>query len=114
VDEFSSVEKLLDSKDGEFNLGDSGIVRFVPPITFRWVLYDARPGRTESAPSYSAEGRAEVSFKSYVAKDRHGADLSGELYGDEDQDGRGGKKQQSKGGMESPSQVAVKKAHAGC
>ena len=114
VDEFSSVEKLLDSKDGEFNLGDSGIVQFVPPITFRWVLYDARPGRTESAPSYSAEGRAEVSFKSYVAKDRHGADLSGELYGDEDQDGRGGKKQQSKGGMESPSQVAVKKAHAGC
>jgi hypothetical protein len=98
VDEFPSVEKLLDTKDGEINLGDSGIVRFVPPITFRWVLYDARPGRMGSAPSHGAEGRAEVSFKSYVAKDRHGADLSGELYSDEDQEGRGGQKQQSKGG----------------
>ena len=65
----------------------------------------------ESTLSHGAEGRAEVSFKSYVAKDRHGADLSGELYGDEDQDGRGGKKHESKGGIESSSQVAVKKAH---
>ena len=111
VDEFPSVEKLLDTKDGELNLGDSGIVRFVAPNTFRWVLYDARAGRMESTLSHGAEGRAEVSFKSYVAKDRHGADLSGELYGDEDQDGRGGKKHESKGGIESSSQVAVKKAH---
>jgi hypothetical protein len=84
----------LDTKDGEFNLGEFGIVRFEAPITFRWVLYDAK--KTDLAPS--ADGRAEVTFKKYVAKDRHGADLSGQLYGDEDQDGQGGKKQESEGG----------------
>ena len=94
VDEFPSAEKLLDTKDGEFNLGEFGIVRFEAPITFRWVLYDAK--KTDLAPS--ADGRAEVTFKKYVAKDRHGADLSGQLYGDEDQDGQGGKKQESEGG----------------
>jgi hypothetical protein len=28
-----------------------------------------------------------VAFKKYIAMDRHGAELSGELYGDEDQPG---------------------------
>jgi hypothetical protein len=32
-------------------------------------------------------GSAEVLFKKYIAMDRHGAELSGELYGDEDQPG---------------------------
>ena len=58
------------------------------------MLYDAK--KTDLAPS--ADGRAEVTFKKYVAKDQHGADLSGQLYGDEDQDGQGGKKQESEGG----------------
>ena len=94
VDEFPSAEKLLDTKDGEFNLGEFGIVRFEAPITFRWVLYE--PRRTDSIPG--ADGRAEVIFKKYLAKNRHGADLSGELYGDEDQDGQGGEKHVSEGG----------------
>ena len=95
VDEFPSAEKLLDTNDGEFNLGEFGIVRFEAPITFRWVLYE--PRRTDSG----ADGRAEVIFKRYVAKDRHGADLtgSGELYAaDEDQDGQGRKNPESEGG----------------
>ena len=93
VDEFPSAEKLLDTNDGEFNLGEFGIVRFEAPITFRWVLYE--PRRTDSG----ADGRAEVIFKRYVAKDRHGADLSGGLYAaDEDQDGQGREEHVSEGG----------------
>jgi hypothetical protein len=93
VDEFPSAEKLLATNDGVFNLGEFGIVRFEAPITFRWVLYE--PRRTDSG----ANGRAEVIFKRYVAKDRHGADLSGGLYAaDEDQDGQGREEHVSEGG----------------
>ena len=84
VDEFPLSEKLLDTKDGEFNLGEFGIVRFEAPITFRCVHYD--PKRTESAPPGEG-GRAEIIFKKYIAKDRHGADVTGEIYGDEDREG---------------------------
>ena len=105
VDEFPSAEKLLDTKDGEFNLGEFGIVRFEAPITFRWVLYE--PRRTDSASG--ADGHAEVIFKKYVAKDRHGADLSGALYADEDQDGQGGEKHVPEGGRNL--QVMLRRTH---
>ena len=85
VDDFSFSEKLLDTKDGEFNLGEFGKVRFEGPITFRLVLFD--PKSRSQAESPGPEGRAEVVFKKYIAMDRHGAELSGELYGDEDQPG---------------------------
>ena len=83
VDDFSFSEKLLDTKDGEFNLGEFGKVRFEGPITFRLVLFDPKSRSEATGP----EGRAEVAFKKYIAMDRHGAELSGELYGDEDQPG---------------------------
>ena len=82
VDEFHFAEKLLDTKDGEFNLGEFGIVRFFGPITFRLVLYD--PSRNATESGMNPDGRAEVSFKKYVAKDRHGADLTGDPYDDDD------------------------------
>ena len=83
VDDFSFSEKLLDTKDGEFDLGEFGKVRFEGPITFRLVLFDPKSRSESTGP----EGRAEVAFKKYIAMDRHGAELSGELYGDEDQPG---------------------------
>ena len=93
VDEFSFAKKLLDTKDGEINLGESGKVQFVGPITFRLVLFDPKSRSESTGP----EGRAEVVFKKYIAKDRHGAELSGELYGDEDQ--RGSEEEKNNGGM---------------
>jgi hypothetical protein len=83
VDEFPFAAKLLDTQDGEFNLGESGRVRFEGPITFRLVLFDPKSRSESTGP----EGRAEVVFKRYIAMDRHGAELSGELYGDEDRSG---------------------------
>ena len=44
-------------------------------------------------------------FKKYVAMDRHGADLMGELYGDEDQEGSG------RGEENHDGRRAIKKAH---
>jgi hypothetical protein len=81
VDQFMYAEELMGSKDGNFNLGDSGIVQFCPPITFRLILYD--PKRSAEDSSTGVDGRAEVTFRSYVAKDRHGADLAGGIYDSE-------------------------------
>ena len=81
VDQFMYAEELMGSKDGNFNLGDSGIVQFYPPITFRFILYD--PQRSAEDPSIGVDGRAEVAFRTYVAKDRHGADLAGGIYDSE-------------------------------
>ena len=81
VDEFKLAEQLTGSKDGIFNLGECGIVQFRAPIIFRLVLYDPRRSADDSATG--VDGRAEVMFAAYVAKDRHGADLTGDLY-DED------------------------------
>ena len=81
VDEFKLAEQLTGSKDGIFNLGECGIVQLLAPITFRLVLYDPRRSADDSATG--VDGRAEVMFAAYVAKDRHGADLTGDLY-DED------------------------------
>jgi hypothetical protein len=60
-----------------FNLEGSGIVEFFAPITFRWVLYN--PKKSAEDADIGVEGRAEIIFSKYVAKDRHGADLAGEL-----------------------------------
>ena len=96
----------MDTKDGEINLGESGKVQFVGPITFRLVLFDPKSRSESTGP----EGRAEVVFKRYIAKDRHGAELSGELYGDEDQAGSGEEK--DSGGM-TESQSALKRPRKG-
>jgi hypothetical protein len=66
-----------DTESGVFNLEGSGIVEFFAPITFRWVLYN--PKKSAEHADIGVEGRAEIIFRKYVAKDRHGADLAGEL-----------------------------------
>ena len=66
-----------DTESGVFNLEGSGIVEFFAPITFRWVLYN--PKKSAEDADIGVEGRAEIIFSKYVAKDRHGADLAGEL-----------------------------------
>ena len=93
-------------QSGEFNLSEFGIVRFEAPITFRYALYD--PKRTDSATG--ADVCAEVIFKKYVAKDRHGADLCGDVYDNEDLAGSGLGDERHEGGM-TPSQAVVKTAH---
>ena len=65
------------TESGVFNLEGSGIVEFFAPITFRWVLYN--PKKSAEDADIGVEGRAEIIFSKYVAKDRHGADLAGEL-----------------------------------
>ena len=81
VDEFQLTEQLTGSRDGIFNLGECGIVELRAPLTFRLVLYD--PKRSAEDSVTGVDGRAEVVFAAYAAKDRHGADLTGDLY-DED------------------------------
>jgi hypothetical protein len=65
------------TESGVYNLEGSGIVEFFAPITFRWVLYN--PKKSAEDADIGVEGRAEIIFSKYVAKDRHGADLAGEL-----------------------------------
>jgi len=65
------------TESGVYNLEGSGIVEFFAPITFRWVLYN--PKKSVEDADIGVEGRAEIIFSKYVAKDRHGADLAGEL-----------------------------------
>jgi hypothetical protein len=85
VDLFESAKYLIGSDNrnglnidrGVFNLEGSGIVEFFAPITFRWVLYN--PKKCAEDADIGAEGRAEIIFSKYVAKDRHGADLAGEI-----------------------------------
>jgi hypothetical protein len=67
-----------DTECGVFNLEGSGIVEFFAPITFRWVLYNPKKSAVDA--DIGVEGRAEIIFSKYVAKDRHGADLAGELH----------------------------------
>ena len=94
VDYFTpAVAKLLDTYDGRFDLGQLGMVQFEAPITFRWVHYDPRRSAAESR--LGPEGRSEIIFTKYVAKDRHGGELTGELY-DEENQGQG-----REGGMNS-------------
>ncbi len=49
------------------------------------MLFDPKTRSESTGP----EGRAEVVFETrkYIAMDRHGAELSGDLYGDEDRPG---------------------------
>ena len=86
VDDFALATKLLDTNDGQFDLGQLGMVQFKAPITFRWVHYDPKRSATESR--LGPEGRSEIIFTKYVAKDRHGGELTGELY-DRDAETRG-------------------------
>ena len=83
VDDFAPAAKLLETDDGQFDLGQLGMVQFKAPITFRWVHYDPRRSATESR--LGPEGRSEIIFTKYVAKDRHGGELTGELYDEENQ-----------------------------
>jgi hypothetical protein len=83
VDDFAPATKLLETDDGQFDLGKLGMVQFKAPITFRWVHYDPRRSATESR--LGPEGRSEIIFTKYVAKDRHGGELTGELYDEENQ-----------------------------
>ena len=82
VDVFESYLLGSDSREndterGVFNLEGSGIIEFFAPITFRWVLYN--PKKCAEDADIGVEGRAEIIFSKYVAKDRHGADLAGEI-----------------------------------
>jgi hypothetical protein len=112
VDLFESAKHLIGSDNrnglnidrGVFNLEGSGIVEFFAPITFRWVLYNPKKGAEDA--DIGAEGRAEIIFSRYVAKDRHGADLSGELYA-EDRDG-GGESRGQEGKKRNPGQTATR------
>jgi hypothetical protein len=83
VDDFAHAAKLLETDDGQFDLGQLGMVQFKAPITFRWVHYEPRKSATESR--LGPEGRSEIIFTKYVAKDRHGGELTGELYDAETQ-----------------------------
>ena len=84
MDDFSLAAKLLETDDGQFDLGQLGMVQFKAPITFRWVHYEPRKSATESR--LGPEGRSEIIFTKYVAKDRHGGELTGELYDAETQE----------------------------
>ena len=82
VEHFHEAEKLLGSKDGVFNCDGSGIVQFFAPITARFVLYNPKAG-AEDASFVGSDGRAELEFKKFVGKDRHGGELTGEFDADD-------------------------------
>ena len=78
VKSFAQAEKLLGSVDGVVNLQGRGIIQFYPDITFRLWLYN--PTTCPEDPGHlGSEGRAQVEFQKYVAKDRHGGELGGSL-----------------------------------
>jgi hypothetical protein len=92
------AEKLIGVRDGRFDFDGAGIVQFFGPLTCRWVLYNPKK-RTED--SVGVDGNAEVVFGRYVAMDRHGGELTGDIDGgpppspapgggDGDDDGGGG------------------------
>ena len=60
------------------NRGSRGIVQLYSPIIARWVLFHPRAGPEETA-YIGTEGRAEIEFKKFVGKDRHGGELTGAL-----------------------------------
>ncbi len=60
-----------------FNFEGFGMVEIFAPITFRWVLYNPRKNPEDA--NIGVEGFTEIIFSKYMAKDRHGADLAGEL-----------------------------------
>ena len=78
VEHFHEAEKLLGSKDGVFDREGSGIVQFFAPITARLVLYNPKAS-SEDVAFVGSDGRAELEFKKFVGKDRHGGELTGEL-----------------------------------
>ena len=78
MEHFHHAEKLLGSKDGVINRGSRGIVQLYSPIIARWVLFHPRAGPEETA-YIGTEGRAEIEFKKFVGKDRHGGELTGAL-----------------------------------
>jgi hypothetical protein len=82
VGKVESAAELIGTPDGTFHFDESGIVECFGKITFRFLLYDAKRKLPES--QLGAAGRAEVSFEKYVAKDRHGADLSGAVHDEND------------------------------
>jgi hypothetical protein len=78
VPELKDTSDLIGNDDGVFNLeGGLGIVQFFAPVTFRWVLYD--PKKTKEDSTLGCLGRAEIMFKKYQAKDRHGGLIAGAL-----------------------------------
>ena len=111
VDLFESAKHLIESDNcddlhtdrGVFNLGGSGIIEFFAPITFRWVLYN--PKKCAEDADIPVEGRAEIIFSRYVAKDRHGADLAGEI--NTNDRGGGGESRDQDGEKRKPGQTAT-------
>jgi hypothetical protein len=104
VDEFHQAEKLFQTKDGVVNLGQLGSVKFEGHIKFRWTHYDPTRNATESG--FGPDGKPEVIFQKCVARDRHGGALTGEVHGDEDQQGNGGGKPE---GGTNPCNLQVKR-----
>jgi hypothetical protein len=111
VDVFESAKHLIESDNcddlntdrGVFNLEGSGIIEFFAPITFRWVLYN--PKKCAEDADIGVDGRAEIIISKYVAKDRHGADLSGELYSENS--GEGKKRNPGQTATRDPRQASV-------
>jgi hypothetical protein len=79
VENLKDARCLIGSEDGRFDLDGAGIVEFHGPVTFRWVLYQAKRNAEDS--TLFADGNAEVIFSRYVAMDRHGGELTGDIDG---------------------------------
>ena len=115
VDVFESAKHLIESDNcdnlntdrGVFNLEGLGIIEFFAPITFRWVLYN--PKKCAEDSDIGVDGRAEIIFSRYVAKDRHGADLAGEINAEDRGDGgeERGKRNPGQTATRDPRQTSV-------
>ena len=80
VENLKDAQTLIGSEDGRFDLGGAGIVQFYGPLTFKWVLYQAKKNAEDSP--LGSEGHAELIFSKYVAMDRMGGKLTGDIDGD--------------------------------
>jgi hypothetical protein len=80
VQTLEDAHVLIGSRDGKFELDGAGKVEFFGPVTFRWVLYDPKKGTNETA--LGVDGHGEVIFSGYVATDRMGGQLTGDIDGD--------------------------------
>jgi len=103
VEDIKDARYLIGSEDGRFDLDGAGIVEFHGPLTFRWVLYQAKKNAEDS--SLGPDGNAEVIFSKYVAMDRHGGELTGDIDGGPPPPapgggGGGGKRSREDGGDE--------------
>ena len=79
IQNLDDAEKLIGVRDGTFDFGGAGGVRFCGPMTCRWVLYEPKKSPEDSLVSF--DGKAEVLFGRYVTTDRHGAPLKGDMDG---------------------------------